>query len=152
MCISTPGGAPAPSGNTPGGGTPTPQPMPNEEPQESNQTPGVPDQVICGDISCDTTTSVCCVGLTGSECVAGSTCGGFSAPQACDGPEDCASGSICCVGFPSGASCVADGACPSGQNELCHVNSDCRGTDSCLSCNPPGSPDPVNLCGSTCPF
>ena len=153
----------------PGAGVPNPQPdtgMMDSSPEETaggespsentvgtaDQIPGVVGEVACGASTCDVTTSVCCIGLAGAECIEGDTCAAFSAAQLCDGPEDCSAGEICCVGFPNGASCTANADCASGQNELCHQDSDCRQGELCLSCNPPGSPDPVNLCGATCPF
>ncbi len=106
--------------------------------------------VRCGGQPCSVTMgNVCCISLSGQQCVASAMCGGgLAAPQACDGPEDCPAGQRCCVGFPQGASCSAM-ACPSGQQELCHAAEDCDGNRACTPCSFPGSP-PTNVCTNAC--
>ncbi len=117
--------------------------------------------VGCGDTSCEWP-EVCCVGLSGQMCTGASGCsGGFSAAGHCDGPEDCGSSESCCVHFemfgsdPNGAFC-RPGGCPSGDDELCHDDSDCTGGATCVACVPPtgGVIDVVyGICssGGTCP-
>ena len=121
---------------------PEPDPDPEPEPEPSDPNAGV---VPCGDAECDLSTSVCCVGLGGQQCAA--SCGAFEAPQACDGPEDCGDGQVCCVGFPSGAGCKA--SCGPSDQTLCHDDGDCSGENSCNACSFPGSP-PTNVCNTGC--
>ena len=115
-----------------------------EVPGDMNtQTPGIENEVGCGGMSCDLSTNICCVGLTGQTCEVGDSCPLGSAPQACDGPEDC-SGQRCCVSFPAGASC-ADECTGFGSEELCHLDSECSGTQLCLTCQYPGNSS-ITIC------
>jgi len=64
-------------------------------------------------------------------------CPALTAPQSCDGPEDCQSGQSCCVSFPAGSSCAM--ACDGfGQVALCHLDSECPGEQVCRMCTYPG--------------
>ncbi len=111
---------------------------------ENVQTPGIPNEVSCGMQSCDITTNYCCVGLQGSSCQV-DPCGGFSATQTCDGPEDCQNNQVCCVGFPSGSACF-DG-CNATQERLCHLDSECPSGQACALCTYPGNSE-IRLCSS----
>ncbi len=104
--------------------------------------------VGCDQMSCDLSTSLCCVGLSGSSCKPiADGCGRLEAPQHCDGPEDCTGADICCVGFPAGANCKT--ACGGLEQELCHATSDCSTSgDSCQLCMFPGGS--ANVCTTRC--
>ena len=89
-----------------------------------NGTPetGVP----CGMQTCTpgTNTPTCCIGFSGTTCEAACM---IALTVACDGPEDCNTGDLCCLGS-TGAQC-ATGACPPGglipSTQLCNVSTDC---------------------------
>ena len=103
--------------------------------------------VACGDVDCTIADSLCCVDVQGNfTCDAVDACGQGSAPQACDGPEDCSNGQQCCAGFPAGASCKA--GCGNFELEICHTDADCGASGACAPCSPPGTT--VNAC--SCPF
>lgn len=124
------------------------QPVAGETTMPSTeQTPGVTGEVSCGNTSCDLSTNVCCVGLTGEECQSGDMCPDFSAPKVCDGPEDCESGQNCCVSFPAGSSCKA--ACDPNALELtlCHQDAECSNGQVCARCVYPGN-SIVQICNA----
>jgi hypothetical protein len=72
-------------------------------------------------------------------------CGFGSAPQVCDGPEDCSNGQQCCVSFPAGSSCqdVCEGF---GSETLCHLDSECGEGQLCLLCDYPAGSQ-IQICG-----
>jgi len=89
-------------------------------------------QINCGTAACDRASQVCC--FTGfpnitTTCTATAQC--TNLPGRCDGPEDCASGEICC-GTPQGSSCMAAAQC-TGQTSarLCHTATDCASGQIC---------------------
>lgn len=98
--------------------------------------------IACGMDTCDPATQKCCTtfggpGTTSSMCVASDAmCMGTAA--ACDGPEDCSGGDVCCAqssgsgGFSFEMTCVAAAMCEgggfTGPFELCHTMADCNTT------------------------
>jgi hypothetical protein len=112
------------------------------------QMPGIANEVTCGMQSCDIRTNYCCIGFVGATCQ-NTPCTGLSAPQRCDGPEDCSGDEICCVGFPAGASCGANmgslNGCGVNQEALCHQDEDCLGGRGCYVCDYPGN-SKVKIC------
>jgi len=111
-----------------------------------------PDEVACDGATCiPSQGEVCCVKMTGMECTSADACSGFASPASCDGPEDCPAGEHCCVGFPAGARCIADG-CTGSDQELCNYSNDCPGAY-CTACKGPGSDLVYGLCtpDDTCP-
>ena len=82
----------------------------------------------CGDETCDLEAGeVCCMdGVARGECGSEAECGdGF---MTCDGPEDCAEGSLCC-GELSGNVCGTD--C---DLVVCHDSDDCEGLEDTPVC------------------
>lgn len=99
--------------------------------------------IDCMGVTCNAMTEQCCItrdpgggGAMGTCIASDAMCMGATA--ACDGPEDCGGGEVCCarVGL-GGASttCEASAMCASGAYgpfELCHAPADCTdGTDMC---------------------
>ena len=101
--------------------------------------------VLCGGGECSLEGNICCTGLGGQTCEPGAMCPALNAPQLCDGPEDCAAGDTCCVGFPSGAACRD--ACGGNEQTLCHFDQDCPAGQICKTCQYPGG-TPVVICGA----
>jgi hypothetical protein len=94
----------------------------------TNPTEGVP----CGDATCNAP-EVCCVTFNGQSCT--SNCNQGLA-LACDGPEDCSGGDVCCgdIGMGGGGSeCMPSGDCQTGMGSgrLCHSNTDCDTGETC---------------------
>jgi hypothetical protein len=88
--------------------------------------------VSCGEDTCPRESQVCCFtgypGLT-TTCTASDSCGELVA--ACDGPEDCSDGDICC-GDQSGAACKKASECTGfTAAQLCHTSADCPETNNC---------------------
>lgn len=85
--------------------------------------------VLCGDSACDVRMgAACCQQLDSGVCGAPGECLGGTLLY-CDGPEDCKTGSACCMNIRNSnsiASCSAPGAsaCP-GLSIVCHSGSDC---------------------------
>lgn len=89
---------------------------------------------MCGSMSCAPGTSCCVVGMTPS-CSTSCPDGGFVA--SCAGPQDCQTGSSCCIAFGDNfsvqsvmcapmASCVPTvSASGSGMDRACQTDSDC---------------------------
>lgn len=76
---------------------------------------------VCGTTSCALASTYCCTG-GGLYCLAvGQTCTGAGLSLVCDGPEDCASGRVCCMGGSGQATCTSS-AC---AYPFCHTNVDC---------------------------
>lgn len=128
---------------------PAPEPAPQPEPQPAPEPEGDPGVGIveCGPAgACALESSICCIGLEGYSCVEGAMCPAFTAPQACDGPEDCGAGARCCVGFPQGAACKA--ACAELEQDLCNDDGDCQGVP-CQRCAFPGGE--AQICTAMCP-
>ena len=111
-----------------------------------SREPGVPGEVMCGGMTCDITANTCCLGITGNATCAPGECALGTAPQACDGPEDCSGTQQCCVSFPAGASCQ-DACNGFGSEPLCHLDSECPADEVCLDCDYPGG-SRVSLCGA----
>ena len=114
-------------GSEMGGSTPPSETLGNPE----------PDQIACGNLSCDLTQNTCCVGFLGTECVAGvnQTCGFGSVQQVCDGPEECESGQSCCLNFGFPASYACGDQCT--NVTLCHADADCGAGEICRNCQYP---------------
>jgi len=93
---------------------------------------GVAHSVACpGADGCSCTApAVCCmqtIDALGGSCTDPRACAGVAI--ACDGPEDCASGSVCCLGA-QGSTCVDTGTCAG--TLLCRSDSNCAGHGSCV--------------------
>jgi hypothetical protein len=93
-----------------------------------------PNHVKCGQRDvCDLSIADCCARSGGGACIPrGGDCDGYR--LTCDGPEDCASGQVCCVNAGGGSltavSCVAPEACvgeagASTASRVCHVDAEC---------------------------
>jgi hypothetical protein len=108
---------PAPTGD--GGGRVNPPPV----------TDGGPDQTVCGTMTCNSTTDVCC--LATRMCVAANAaCRGST--LVCSGSNSCAAGNVCCqeaVGRDTTSKCLTK--CPAGDPQLCTTNADCTAPDVC---------------------
>lgn len=109
--------------------------------------------VNCGPTLKCTLPQICCIGFAGGasyKCEA--SCSGLSASARCDGPEDCTGTQRCCSGFPSGAQCKA--TCGSGDQDMCHADSDCTGGKTCKLCSTPGGGPSMQFCvvGGKCPY
>jgi len=104
--------------------------------------------VSCDSRSCTNATGPCCpaassmnrVGMCGSKCFVAVTC---------DGPEDCAAGTVCCslesaTGF-AGTSCLKPDECMSPSRLVCHQPADCPAPKTC------GQPNPLPVEISTIP-
>jgi hypothetical protein len=94
----------------------------------TNPTAGVP----CGNDTCNDP-DVCCVTMQGASCTQDCQ-NGLS--LACDGPEDCSNGDICCgdVGMGGGgAECMAVDQCDPGWTSgvVCHADGDCPDNGTC---------------------
>ena len=117
-------------------------------------TPSTPGAVFCGPMTCAPGTQQCCV-----QPNVGASCAASCSSQitfACDGPEDCTSGSHCCISVASGdkvtLSCMA--SCASAATTVCHSKSDCP-SDRPICCHddgpigrclPLGAGDPGDVC------
>lgn len=112
---------------------------------KGNDAPG---HVSCGDAVADCDMeggSNCCVSAAMTTDCRQGDCGFGDTTTACDGPEDCGAGEVCCthVNVPLGvtSSCeppnpVANGSrCAGGSTigdfELCHTDADCDPTSFC---------------------
>jgi hypothetical protein len=114
-----------------------------------NDCPGV---VSCSNsiAECSLETQNCCVSAYAEDatsCNEGSQCDGL-ASAACDGPEDCSGGQLCCISVSVGlggadidSRCVPDaGACKGGlitNSLLCHTDDTCPADKP--SCEPIGN-------------
>jgi hypothetical protein len=119
-------------------------------------------KVKCGSLVCILPSRVCCArspaeGGKGPECKTPAACMLFSA-LACDGPEDCSKGQVCCGASTSGIDAIIAlcfGNCSaSNARILCHTAADCpSGFKKCCSTKFSGGTLPVQYCekGSTCP-
>ena len=118
---------------------------------------GSDNSVACGPTSapifCSLDGNQCCTKLnmapTDDTCQAdsaGSCASGF-VPETCDGPEDCATGQVCCVS-QTAISCVATSSCAQ-NNVVCHDASDCAPGYSCCVDKPLGFQ--LGFCGLNCP-
>ena len=72
----------------------TTPPAPDAAPDAPHPTPGTVD---CGTAKCMTSSQLCCVTAAGPSCVPKNDNCALGAARTCDGPEDCASGRVCCV-------------------------------------------------------
>ena len=91
--------------------------------------------VDCMGMICSGSTPRCCItrdpsGTAMATCIASDgMCMGVTA--ACDGPEDCSTGELCCVGFDTtgggGATCRT--MCGAGERAACHDVMDCPASD-----------------------
>jgi len=112
--------------------------------------------VECDGNTCDLEAGeVCCISISGSQCTLEGDCGGgFSAPQHCDGPEDCdPAAPKCCAVFSFGgdvgsfcrAECDTNEA--GDEAEICHDDNDCPDSDdTCKTCEYPGAPTATHAC------
>ncbi len=108
-----------------------------------NDCPGV---VTCTDAvdACSLATQNCCVKAYDAKkvsCNEGTACDGL-ASAACDGPEDCGGGQVCCISVTlkgAGADidhrCVSDATQCSGglitNSVMCHTDDDCESPKAC---------------------
>ena len=110
---------PAPVGD--GGGRMTPPPA----------TDGGADQTVCGTMTCDSKTDMCCLATRMCVATGATTCRGST--LACSGSNSCAAGDVCCQEVAGRATttskCMAK--CPAGDPQLCTTNADCTGGDVC---------------------
>jgi len=105
-------------------------------------TPGI----TCGTPEC-AGGDVCCVSIidTSSLSCSGS-CGGLNYTRACDGPEDCATGSSCCGNNDGFTTTCTPGATCGAVDQFCHT------TDDCPTAKPhccPGAVDDMRSCSAT---
>ncbi len=116
----------------------------NDKGTRGNTCPGV---VTCGTVeACSLTTQNCCVSdykADAASCNEGTTCKGLVS-AACDGPEDCGGGQVCCISVSLTTSapfaaiqhrCVADAKkCTGGSlvnRLLCHTDAQCAAGEGC---------------------
>ena len=93
-----------------------------------------PASVLCGEESCDLSSSTCCLREFGASCVDGADtpCELGGTPLICDGPEDCLGGQCCLgVGLPGELSCSPT---PCVNLTLCHQDEDCLEDQVCRRC------------------
>jgi hypothetical protein len=121
--------------------------------------------VACGTaqqpMTCSLPGSACCdfaPGAGSDYCfaVAGGTCEG-GVPIACDGPEDCSGGNVCCYDSSTGSSCAPPVECASGSSAImCHLGDDspCGAGSHCcgLHAAGPSSGGPFGICMLSCPL
>jgi hypothetical protein len=80
--------------------------------------------ITCGVPGCGAG-DVCCIPSNNERTCATGSCPVGSATRACDGPEDCANGGLCCGGaIPWTASCSQVAECGS-VDQFCHTEADC---------------------------
>jgi hypothetical protein len=84
--------------------------------------------IRCGSSQCSGG-AVCCIPFSnqGQETCTTGTCGANQFTRACDGPEDCATGSVCCGGdlvSPFEATCTQGATCDTNP-QICHTGADC---------------------------
>lgn len=72
---------------------------------------------------CDQRDKICCLTAFTADCSARSDCG-LEQRAACDGPEDCGAGSVCCA-RDGVALCMPPAECPEPQR-ACHSDADCE--------------------------
>ena len=109
---------------------------------ESNDNGGDQREVVCGNVTCET--GCCTYGDANAECSADpvnecltSKPGLRGYYMACDGPEDCASGELCCISVGAIAlgstNCGPPSACEGGyaQQIACHSGGDCPAPMTC---------------------
>lgn len=122
-----------------------------------------PGNVVCnfGATVCDAKQGEqCCVlietgKIIGASCVTGECtpgAGQFGESFACDGPEDCANGSICCAYRGGSAACAKSETCDlnSDHVQLCHTQNDCQALPGTTCCPEPESVVPSGTCRSSC--
>jgi hypothetical protein len=89
---------------------------------------------------CDVTAKTCCIAEGGGRCGAISCAvDGSEVKLACDGPEDCADGEVCCGEPLAEHRCVAAAACKA--KRACHSNDDCDSASSVCVIATTGSAD-----------
>ncbi len=143
-----------PMGTADAANVPTPDAS-TTPPPDASVTGGVAGEVNCGGTSCNLNAGdICCISISGSQCTAESDCSdGFTAPQHCDGPEDCGGGQACCAVFMLGGdigsfcrdTCSTSSA--GDEAELCHITADCSdAAETCKTCQFTGAPMPQNAC------
>lgn len=113
--------------------TDTPDAAPPGTPDAS--TPAASTVITCGADTCTRASEVCCFTAPKpfkEECAPkGQTCPGNKLPSACDGPEDCNAGEVCCAGAGQGPVCKASGMCTGIVLQLCHTKADCGASQTC---------------------
>jgi hypothetical protein len=99
--------------------------------------------VVCGSVRCASDVGQFCdsadYGVTGT-CLP-PTASPMHKSFACDGPEDCPGGGVCCL-TPDGSACSTFGFCVSGNVKgewMCHVQGDCGAGFFCCPVAPPSS-------------
>ena len=105
--------------------------------------------VSCEGGSCTDATGPCCP-ATQMMNRTGMCWSGCSVALACDGPEDCSNGTVCCslettTGL-AGTSCVTPSQCTAPSRVICRQQSDCLASQKC------GAPDPMPAYISTYPY
>jgi hypothetical protein len=70
----------------------------------------------------------CCSFTGGVACASATICSrDLGILFACDGPEDCGAGEVCCGSDSSGTICLAAFDCPNPTLHACHSSGDCVG-------------------------
>jgi hypothetical protein len=128
-----------------------------------------PGKVQCGpDLVCETSMDPCCVAVTNSggwkskySCAKTCTGGTFRVTPSCDGPEDCATGEVCCyrvniLALRATAQCEKKASCPgtsAQEAEVCHTAADCGAGKTCKQCSDPQGAATIQRCVSNdrCP-
>jgi hypothetical protein len=102
--------------------------------------------VVCGDVRCATEADQFC---DSSDFGKSGTCRAHTSatntPFACDGPEDCGQGGVCCL-LPAGSACSGFGFCVTGSIKgewMCHSQVDCGPG---FFCCPVASGSPYQIC------
>lgn len=105
---------------------------------------GEPDEgVECGADHCGAAggpAGSCCIPVFGGAPACGAMCQFGQIALACDGPEDCGMGEVCCFSASGGGRCATEANCPrqgsglSQQTWLCNATADCpMGSGCCRS-------------------
>lgn len=104
--------------------------------ESSSETGANAKGIACGDVTCD---NVCCPsnGACEADYVPCLDESGHGYYMECDGPEDCASGDVCCISVGamalggSGCSKASDCETTSMQQVACHGGGDCPSGTTC---------------------
>lgn len=99
-----------------------------------------PNTITCAETTCEVGDEACCAtpgDVTSFACIAtGGACAGGT--MACDGPEDCGDGEVCCIRFGGGAL----------PNGACEAEATCTGAGTSKGCGGAGGADcgPGEVC------
>jgi len=114
-------------------------------------------KVKCGPLVCTLPAKVCCAKLPsaggkGPQCTSPAACMMASA-LACDGPEDCSKGNVCCGASTAGVDAIlalCNATCPAPNGKvLCHSLSDCpSGFKNCCTKHVSGGTLPIKYCAT----